>query len=182
MKKFLGKFICVLNTTSFLSILFIFNSCSSNKIEKNVLFINVDDLRPQLGCYEESLPLNGQELIKTPNIDKLAEEGTLFERAYCAVAVCGASRLSFLTGSRPYKEPNQSWGRHWAYYSRLDEEERNEPAGLNHPGNSVTMPQHFKNNGYKTLSIGKVYHPMQNHHLLYHDRPYQLIMFYNHYS
>ncbi|MEJ2544653.1 MAG: sulfatase-like hydrolase/transferase, partial [Calditrichaceae bacterium] len=122
----------------------------SLKSQKNLIFIIVDDLRPQLGCYGNALPLHGQQLIKTPNIDRLANEGILFERAYCAVPVCGASRLSMLTGSRPYKEPENPYGRHWAYYSRLDDAAQLEPAGLNHPGNSVTMPQHFKNNGYKT--------------------------------
>ena len=132
--------------------------------KKNIIFIIVDDMRPQLGAYRESLQLHGNNLIQTPNIDLLAKDGTVFERAYCSVPVCGASRLSLLTGSRPYKLPNQPYGRHWAYYSRLNLEatashyDFTEPAGLNNPGNSVTMPQHFKNNGYKTLSIGKVYH------------------------
>jgi iduronate 2-sulfatase len=138
--------------------------------EKNLLFIIVDDLRPQLGCYANSLPLHGQQMIKTPNIDSLAREGILFKRAYCAVPVCGASRLSILTGSRPYKEPGNPYGRHWAYYSRLDDKAQLEPAGLNHPGNSVTMPQHFKNNGYKTLSIGKVYHDLQDDNAAWDDK------------
>ena len=120
----------------------------ASPLQKNVLFIVVDDLRPQMGCYEKSLPLHSQSLMKTPSMDKLASEGVLFERAYCAVPVCAASRLSILTGSRPYKEPGKPWGRQWAYYSRLDDEARSEPARINHPGNSITMPQHFKNNGY----------------------------------
>lgn len=139
-------------------------------LKKNVIFINVDDLRPQLGCYEDSLNLHGQDLIKTPHIDSLANDGVLFERAYCAVPVCGASRLSMLTGSRPYKEPGKSWGRHWAYYSRLDDQAKLEPAGLNHPGNSITLPQHFKNNGYKTLSIGKVYHDINDDNDAWDDK------------
>lgn len=147
--------------------------CQTNRkspLQKNVLFIIVDDLRPQMGCYEKSLPLHGQSLMKTPNIDYLASEGVLFERAYCAVPVCAASRLSILTGSRPYKEPGKPWGRQWAYYSRLDDEAQSEPAGINHPGNSITMPQHFKNNGYKTLSIGKVYHDIRDDDVAWDDK------------
>ena len=62
----------------------------------NVLFIAVDDLRPQAGCY-------GHEQMKSPHIDRLASEGIVFERAYCNVPVCGASRASLLTGLRPSK-------------------------------------------------------------------------------
>ena len=101
----------------------------------NVLFIAVDDLRPQLGCY-------GQKQILSPNIDRLAAQGLLFERTYCQQAVCGATRASLLTGVRP------------------------DTAGIH--GNStpvrkampdiVTLPEHFKNHGYETLSIGKIYH------------------------
>ena len=60
----------------------------------NVLFIMVDDLRPELNVY-------GQVFIKSPNIDALASKGITFNRAYCNVPVCGASRASLLTGIRP---------------------------------------------------------------------------------
>ena len=60
----------------------------------NVLFIIVDDLRPELGCY-------GVNYIKTPNIDKLASSGAIFKNAFVQQAVCSASRASFLTGLRP---------------------------------------------------------------------------------
>ena len=61
-----------------------------NKL-KNVLFIAIDDLRPQLGTY-------GQNFIKSPNIDALAAKSIVFERAYCQVAVCSPSHTSLLTG------------------------------------------------------------------------------------
>lgn len=65
-------------------------------IKKNVLFIMVDDLRPQLSIY-------GQQQIVNPNIEMLAKSGVVFNKAYCNVPVCGASRASLLTGLRPTK-------------------------------------------------------------------------------
>jgi arylsulfatase A-like enzyme len=71
-------------------------SCQSNELPENpnVLFIAVDDLRPELNCY-------GSSQIKSPNIDALAAEGLLFQQAYCNIPVCGASRASLMTGLRP---------------------------------------------------------------------------------
>lgn len=106
-----------------------------NSKKMNVLFVAVDDLRPQLGCY-------GKEQIISPNIDKLAEEGLVFERAYCQQAVCGPSRASLLSGCRPDTIGDYYFG------VRLRD---NLPDVL-------TLPQHFKNNGYQTLSVGKIYH------------------------
>ncbi len=101
----------------------------------NVLFIIVDDLRPMLGCY-------GHSEMHTPNIDRLAERGTLFNRAYCQFPVCNPSRASILTGLRP--ETNGIQDNYTHFRDTVP--------------NAVAFPQHFKNHGYHTLSIGKIEH------------------------
>ncbi len=101
----------------------------------NVLFLVVDDLRPQLGCY-------GQNQMVTPHIDGLADRGVLFERAYCQVPVCGATRASLLTGVRPSRE------RFVTYFSKVENDL---------PG-ALTLPEHFRKQGYVTKSLGKVFH------------------------
>ncbi|MGB6220130.1 sulfatase [Haloferula sp.] len=113
------------------------SSASNTAITKpNVLFIAIDDLRPEIGCY-------GSKQIETPNLDRLAGNGTLFLNAYCNVAVCGASRASLMTSLRPI--PNR---RFTSYTSRADAD----ASGI------VTLPEHFKTFGYHTLSNGKVFH------------------------
>jgi iduronate 2-sulfatase len=99
----------------------------------NVLFIGVDDLRPELNCY-------GETYIHSPNIDRLASQGVLFNRAYCQWAVCMPSRASLLTGLRPDTFKGVARG----FRSVVPD--------------VVTLPQHFKNNGYFTQSFGKIYH------------------------
>ena len=101
----------------------------------NVLFIAVDDLRPELNCY-------GESLIHSPDIDALAAEGLLFQNSYCNVPVCGASRASLLTGLRPTRN------RFLTYYTSADEDA---------PG-VITLPGLFRQNGYHTISNGKVFH------------------------
>jgi arylsulfatase A-like enzyme len=101
----------------------------------NILFIAVDDLRPELNCY-------GSSQIKSPNIDKVADGGIIFKQAYCQVPVCGASRASLLTGIRP------NVSRFLDYDTWADEDA---------PG-ALSLPNHFKNNGYYTLSRGKIFH------------------------
>ena len=101
----------------------------------NVLFIAIDDLRPALGCY-------GDRTAVSPNIDALAKRGTTFTRAYCQMAVCSPSRLSLLTGRRP--DTIEVWD--------LKTHFRKAKPKI------VTLPQHFKNNGYHTRSIGKIFH------------------------
>lgn len=101
----------------------------------NVVVFLIDDLRPELGCY-------GNQVIKTPNIDALAKDGVLFQNAYAQQAICAPSRMSILTGLRP-----ESIG----IYSLFT------PLRSKHKA-MITMPQFFKSNGYKTISVGKVYH------------------------
>ena len=101
----------------------------------NVLLIIVDDLRPQLGAY-------GFDAMHTPNIDRLATEGLLFRRAYAQWPVCGPSRASLLSGLRPDSTGIYSNGRRLA----------------SSDAESVSLPAYFRRNGYRTLSVGKVYH------------------------
>src|SRR5690242_390295 len=92
----IGGFVRVLHLTLFVafSIIAPLTAHADEKKALNVLFIAVDDLRPELGCY-------GHKQILSPNIDKLAASGMLFEKAYCQQAVCAPSRASLLTGCRP---------------------------------------------------------------------------------
>ena len=126
------KFLTILLTT------LIFYRCSSDNsiIEKpNILFIAIDDLRPELGCY-------GHEHINSPNIDKLAQQSLLFNRAYCQQSVCNPSRASIMSGLYP----------HQTGITDNDKNMREENPEI------VTMSQHFKNNGYYSYGIGKIYH------------------------
>jgi iduronate 2-sulfatase len=101
----------------------------------NVLFIAVDDLRPELGCY-------GNNIIKTPNIDRIAARGIVFNHAYCQQAVCSPSRSSLLTGRRP--DATKVWDLETHFRVALPD--------------TVTLPQYFKNNGYYCFAFNKIYH------------------------
>ncbi len=105
-----------------------------NHDKSNVLFIVVDDLRPELGCY-------GNPVIKSPNIDRLAKSGIIFTNAYVNCPVCGPSRSSLLSGIYPSNNRFVEWN-----------------CSQDHdiPG-VVSLPMHFKNNDYQTVSLGKVY-------------------------
>lgn len=105
----------------------------------NVLFIAVDDLKPALGCA-------GDRHARTPNIDRLAARGTVFRRAYCQQAVCSPSRSSLLTGRRP--DSTRVYDLETHFRKALPE--------------VITLPQHFKNNGYYVHGVGKIYHPGYN--------------------
>ncbi len=101
----------------------------------NVLFIAVDDLARSIACF-------GDTLVATPNMDRLSEMGVRFDRAYCQLPLCNPSRASVMTGLRPDRIKVYDLDRHF----------REEMPEL------ITLPQLFKNNGYWTARVGKLYH------------------------
>ncbi len=107
----------------------------NGRSKKNVLFFIVDDLRCEIGCW-------GYDYMVTPHLDRLAATGTRFTRAYCQQALCHPSRNSVLSGLRPDALTGRA---HASFYREARP-------------NIVSLPQHFKNHGYHTRSIGKVLH------------------------
>jgi len=116
----------------------------------NILFIAVDDLRPELGSY-------GQSQIISPHIDRLAASGTRFDRAYCMVPTCGASRASLFSGIRPTPD------RFVRYTARIDEDS---------PG-ITPLHTHLKNNGYQTYSLGKILHYTEDQSDGWSEKPWR---------
>ena len=100
----------------------------------NILFIPVDDLRPELGAY-------GHESIHTPHMDRLARQGVTFMRTYCQQAVCNPSRASLLTGLRP--DSIQVWDLRTDFRGQVPD--------------VITLPQYFKLNGYTSIGLGKTF-------------------------
>ena len=101
----------------------------------NVLFIAVDDLRCELGCY-------GVKEVISPNLDRLAASGVAFSRAYCQQAVCNPSRVSVMTGLRP--DTTKVWDLVTEFRTAIPD--------------AVTIPQHFRKHGYRALGYGKIFH------------------------
>ena len=101
----------------------------------NVLFICVDDLKPVLGCY-------GDKHAITPNVDRLARRGVLFERAYCNQAVCAPSRNALMTGLRPQTVGIYDLSTHFRVATP----------------DAITLAQHFQKQGYRTEAMGKIFH------------------------
>ncbi|MFM8219836.1 MAG: sulfatase-like hydrolase/transferase, partial [Planctomycetaceae bacterium] len=102
----------------------------------NVLFIAVDDLRPEFGAY-------GAPHVHSPHLDRLARSGVTFLRAYCQQAVCSPSRSSVLTGARP--DTTRVYDLNTHFRTALPQ--------------VVTLGEHFKNHGYFVQGVGKIYHP-----------------------
>ena len=142
----------------FITILLLTNACESEKstrltLTPNILFISVDDLRPELG-------INGNRVVKSPNIDQLAREGSFFSRHYVQVPTCGASRYSLMTGLRPRKRihiDNRVF-----YHEMANKNEEQRPESFVH---------HFKRNGYKTVGIGKLSHSVDGLVYGYEEKP-----------
>jgi arylsulfatase A-like enzyme len=111
----------------------------TNRSQPNVLFIAVDDLNDWVGCF------GGHPQAITPNMDKLARNGgVVFHRAYCPASVCCPSRSALLTGVLPSESGVYGNGQN------LKNAERTK--------NAITLPQYFSQNGYVTLSMGKIFH------------------------
>jgi arylsulfatase A-like enzyme len=106
--------------------------------QPNVLFVIVDDLNCRIGCY-------GDPVAKTPNLDRLAARGVLFERAYCNFPLCNPTRSSVLSGEYPTSAgvlDNKTW--------------------LVPPKGHPTLPQHFQQHGYARAEFGKIWHEPGN--------------------
>jgi arylsulfatase A-like enzyme len=108
---------------------------SDARRKPNILFIAVDDLRPELGCY-------GNGFVISPHIDRLAQQGISFHNAYCQSAVCNPSRASLLTGLRP--DSTKVWDLKGNF--------------RDHVPQAVTIPQLFQQQGYYSAGIGKIFH------------------------
>lgn len=112
------------------------NALQAQKKQPNILFIGIDDLRPELACY-------GSPIAITPNLDAIAGKGILFNRAYCQEAICSPSRASLMTGARPETIKTIE---NYSYFRDKNPD-------------IVTLPQNLKANGYETVYCGKIFHP-----------------------
>lgn len=111
---------------------------ASAERSKNILFICIDDLRPKLGCCEDPVAL-------TPNMDQLAKGGMLFRKAYCQFAICGPSRASVLSGMYPFRSGIQD----------------NVKSFRDALPDRFSLPQYFREKGYHTVGMGKIFHSHQ---------------------
>ena len=110
-------------------------------MKPNILLLCVDDLKPVLGCY-------GDKIVKSPNIDRLAARGVLFERAYCNQAVCAPSRNALMTGVRPTTVGIYDLGTNFREASP----------------DAVTLTQYFMRHAYRAEGLGKIFHVGHGNH------------------
>lgn len=121
--------------------IFSLNGCAEKPVEKpNVLFISIDDLNDWTGS------MGGNAQAITPHMDQLCDQGLLFTNAHCSQAVCTASRNSLLSGLHPSKT---------GWYSSTTNMRKTYDQVM---GEHKMLPQHFKDNGYKTMAVGKIFH------------------------
>lgn len=130
MKQFISIFIFILLSSN------LFAQVAESKQKPNIIFIAIDDLKPTIGAF-------GDTYAKTPVLDKMAEKSTIFRNNHAQQAVCGPSRASLMTGRRP------------DYTGVKDLKTRMRDVNPN----IVTIPQYFKQNGYTTVGVGKIYDP-----------------------
>lgn len=116
----------------------------STEGKKNVLFLVSDDMRPEISAfYGPDFPSPVHPKMHTPHLDALARRSLLLKRAYVQVALCSPSRTALLTGRRPDTSHIYTIG----------------PYFRNTGGNFTTLPEYFKENGYLTIGMGKIFHP-----------------------
>ena len=116
-------------------------SCFKGASKPNVLFIAIDDLNDWIGC------MGGHPNTKTPNLDRLAEKGTLFTNAHCQAPICGPSRASLMTGLMPSTT---------GIYGQINDEKIRESNDATRK--SIFLTEYLRQNGYKTMAVGKLFH------------------------
>ena len=122
------------------ALLLVYAATADASSRRNVLFIVTDDMNNDLGCY-------GHPVVKTPALDRLAERGMRFDRAYCQVPLCNPSRVSFLSGRRP--ETTRVFTLRTPTRAFLPD--------------TVMLPEHFRKQGYFTAQVGKIFHTGDGH-------------------
>ena len=145
----------IYNTFLFLTITLALLNTSKDLNEKkpNILFISVDDLRPELGVF-------GNQVVKSPNMDQLAMEGSYFTKHYVQVPTCGASRYSLMTGLRPQKKIHLE--NNVFYKEMARKKKREQPESFVHQ---------LRKNGYTTVGIGKLSHSVDGLVYGYDEKP-----------